>query len=66
MSIGKVLSRFLLAALLQFGALAGVKMTPEEIEKVMNIHHRTKVVHILKQEDEPLRAGDESNLPNRR
>ena len=52
MSIGKVLSRFLLAALLQFGALAGVKMTPEEIEKVMNIHHRTKVVHILKQEDD--------------
>ena len=41
MPIGKVLGRFLLAALLQFGALAGVKMTPEEIEKVMNIHHRT-------------------------
>lgn len=42
----------MLAALLQFGALAGVKMTPEEIEKVMNIHHRTKVVKIVKQEDD--------------
>jgi hypothetical protein len=38
--------------MLQMGALAGVKMTPVEIEKVMNIMHRTKVVHILKQDDE--------------
>jgi hypothetical protein len=52
MSLRKVLGRILLACLLQMGALAGVKMTPEEIEKVMNIMHRTKVVHILKQDDE--------------
>ncbi|HEV7237786.1 MAG TPA: hypothetical protein VGQ36_00980 [Thermoanaerobaculia bacterium] len=52
MSLRKVLGRILLACMLQMGALAGVKMTPEEIEKVMNIMHRTKVVHILKQDDE--------------
>jgi hypothetical protein len=52
MSLRKVLGRIFLAALLQMGALAGVKMTPEEIEKVMNVMHRTKVVHILKQDDD--------------
>lgn len=52
MTLRQMLGRICLAALLQFGALAGVKMTPEEIEKVMNIHHRTKVVHILKQDDD--------------
>ena len=52
MSPTKMLGRILLAAMLQFGALAGVKMTPEEIEKVMNVMHRTKVVHILKQDDD--------------
>jgi hypothetical protein len=52
MSLRKALGRIFLAALLQFGALAGMKMTPEEIEKIMNVMHRTKVVHILKQDDE--------------
>jgi hypothetical protein len=52
MSLRKIVGRILLACLLQMGALSGVKMTPEEIEKVMNIMHRTKVVHILKQDDD--------------
>ena len=52
MSLSKVLGRILLAAFLQLGALAGVKMTPEEIEKVMNVMHRTKVVKIVKQDDD--------------
>jgi hypothetical protein len=51
-SLTKLLGRIFLAAMLQFGALAGVKMTPEEIEKVMNIMHRTKVVKILKTEND--------------
>lgn len=51
MSLRKIVGRILLACLLQMGALGGIKMTPEEIEKVMNIMHRTKVVHILKQDD---------------
>ena len=50
MSLKKILGRILLAALLHFGALAGMKVTPEEIEKIMNVMHRTKVVHILKVE----------------
>jgi hypothetical protein len=52
MSFRKIVGRILLACILQLGALAGAKMTPEEIEKVMNIMHRTKVVHILKQDDD--------------
>jgi hypothetical protein len=52
MSLKKILGRILLAAMLQMGALSGVKMTPEDIEKVMNIMHRTKVVHVLKQDDQ--------------
>lgn len=52
MSLRKILGKILLAGLLQLGALAGVKVTPEEIEKLMNIMHRTKVVHILKQDDD--------------
>ena len=52
MSWKKILGRILLACMLQVGALSGVKMTPEDIEKVMNIMHRTKVVHILKQDDD--------------
>ena len=52
MSLRKALGRIFLAALLQFGALAGMKITPEEIENLMNIHHRTKVVHVVKQDDD--------------
>ncbi len=52
MSLRKILGRILLAGLLQFGALTGVKMTPEEIEKVMNVMHRTKVVHVVEKNDD--------------
>lgn len=52
MSLRKTMGRIFLAALLYFGALAGMKVTPEEIEKLMNIMHRTKVVHVLKQDDD--------------
>lgn len=52
MTLRKILGKVLLASMLQFGALAGMKMTPEEVEKVMNVMHRTKVVHVVKK-DEP-------------
>jgi len=52
MSLRKILGRILLACMLQVGAFSGVMMTPEDIEKLMNIMHRTKVVHILKQDDD--------------
>jgi hypothetical protein len=37
--------------MLEIGALTGVPMTPEDIEKIMNVMHRTKVVQIKKNED---------------
>ena len=52
MSLRQLLGRIFLAGLLQFGALAGMKVTPEEIEKIMNMMHRTKVVYVLKQDDD--------------
>jgi len=52
MTLRQTLGRIFLAALLHFGALAGAKVTPEEIEKIMNIMHRTKVVHVLEQDDD--------------
>ncbi|MDP9190244.1 MAG: hypothetical protein M3P06_00895 [Acidobacteriota bacterium] len=51
MSLKKILGRVLLAGMLQVGALTGVPMTPEDIEKIMNVMHRTKVVQIKKNED---------------
>lgn len=52
MSLRKLLGRILFFGMLQLGALAGVKMTPEDIEKIMNVMHRTKVVHIVRKEGE--------------
>lgn len=51
MSLKKILSRVLLIGMLQVGVFAGVKMTPEDIEKIMNVMHRTKIVQIKKTED---------------
>jgi hypothetical protein len=53
MSVKKTLAKALLFGILQVGALAGVPMTPEEIEKVMNVMHRTKVVQVVKKDDPP-------------
>jgi hypothetical protein len=53
MSVKKTLAKALLFGILQIGALAGVPMTPEEIEKVMNVMHRTKIVHVIKKKDDP-------------
>jgi hypothetical protein len=53
MSFKKTLANVLLFGVLQLGALTGVQMTPEEIEKVMNVMHRTKVVQIVKKDDPP-------------
>ncbi len=51
MSFKKALGRLLLFAVLNVGALAGVPMTPDDIEKLMQVMHRTKVVHILRTEN---------------
>ena len=53
MSVGKTLVRLLLFAVLQFGAMfGGMKMTSEEIENLMNLMTRTKIVHVVKQDDD--------------
>jgi len=49
----KTLARILVFAVLQIGALAGVPMSPEEIEKLMNVMHRTKIEHVVKKDDPP-------------
>ncbi len=53
MPFKKVLAKVFLFAILQAGALAGVPMSPEQIEKVMNAMHRTNIVQMVKK-DEPL------------
>ena len=49
----KTVAKIFLFAFLQFGALAGVPMTPEQIEELMNVMHRTKVEYVVKQDDPP-------------
>lgn len=53
MSLGKTLAKALVYAILVFGAMGGVHMRPEEIEKLMNVMHRTKIVHVIKKDDPP-------------
>jgi ribosomal protein L19E len=51
MSVRKALARLLIFSVLEFGALCGVPMSPEQIEKVMNVMTRTKIVHVIKKHD---------------
>ena len=53
MAFRKTLAKALVFAILQVGALAGVPMAPEEIEKIMNVMHRTKVEYVVKKDDPP-------------
>lgn len=49
----KLLGKILVLGMLEIGALAGVPMTPEAIERIMNVMHRTKVVQIVKKDRVP-------------
>jgi hypothetical protein len=51
MSLRKILGKVLIFGVLELGALAGVPMSPEQIEKIMQVMNRTKVVHVLKMDD---------------
>ena len=51
MSLRTSLGKLLLLAMLQFGVLARVSMTREQIEELTNLMHRTKVVHVVEQDD---------------
>jgi hypothetical protein len=35
-----------------FGAIAGVAMTPEEIEEAMSLENRAKIAYVLEEEDD--------------
>ena len=37
---------------LMFGAVAGVAMTPEEIEEAMSLENRAKIAYVLEEEDD--------------
>ena len=49
----KTLAKILLFAFLQVGALAGVPISPEEIEKLMNVMNQTKIEYVVKKDDPP-------------
>lgn len=49
----KTLAKALVFAILQFGALAGVPMNPQQIEELMNVMHRTKIEYVVKKDDPP-------------
>lgn len=51
MSLKKILGKLLIYGILELGALAGVPMSPEQIEKIMQVMNRIKVVHVLKMDD---------------
>ncbi len=53
MSFRQTLAKVLLFAVLQAGAMAGVPMSPEQIEKVMNAMHRPKIVQTVRKDDPP-------------
>jgi hypothetical protein len=41
------LRALLLGAFLQFGAMAGVAMRPEDIENIMRTMHQTKIEYVI-------------------
>ena len=51
MSLRKTLATLFVFAVVQLGVLAGIKMSQEEIEKLMNAMHRTQVEHVVKKDD---------------
>jgi hypothetical protein len=53
MSLGKTLGKVLILATLELGALVGVPMNIEEIEKLMNVMHQTKIEFVVKKDDPP-------------
>ena len=48
--MGSRLRAGMLAVALVFGAMAGVAMTPEEIEEAMSLENRAKIAYVLKEE----------------
>ena len=57
MFLRKTLAKVLVLATLGVGALTGVPINPEEIEKLMNVMHQTKIEYVVKKDD-PLRLPE--------
>jgi hypothetical protein len=49
-SLKKLLGKVLLFAVLEAGALAGVPMTPQKIEDLMEVMNRVEVVRVIHKE----------------
>lgn len=57
MSLKSALGKLLLFGMLQVGALAGVPMTPQKIEELMEVMNRVQVVQVIhKEKDERVDA----------
>ena len=52
MSLKKSLSKFLVFAVLEIGALCGVPMTPKQIEELLHTLDRTHHEHVIKSEND--------------
>jgi hypothetical protein len=50
MSLKSVLGKVLLFGVLQLGALAGVAMTPQKIEELMEVMNRVQVTRVVHKE----------------
>jgi hypothetical protein len=51
-SITKALGKVFFLGFLQIAVLMGARFTAEEIEKLLNVMNRTRVVHIMKKEED--------------
>ena len=51
MSLKKKLAQALVYGLLSIGALCGVPMRPDQIEKIMRVMNETRITHVLKKDD---------------
>jgi hypothetical protein len=47
----RIFTKLLLLVTLQFGVLSGMRMTPEEIETLMELMNRTQIVQVVKKDD---------------
>lgn len=45
-----MLGKLLIFSVLEIGALSGAHITPEQIEKIMQVMHSTKVEYVVKNE----------------
>lgn len=52
MSLKNRLAKILVYAVLELGALCGVPMRPDQIEKIMKLMDRAVVTDVLKNEDD--------------